>query len=191
MCQTTCEMGAVTVCAKWRNVRGYEDLYIVSDDGEVMGMERGKKLAQTTNFNGDPCVTLARAGRHSAIAVKRLVADAFVDDGPGRYLRHIDGDRTNNRADNLVWSISPHTPSKRELEDWIARGTCTVGRIARRYGAKEDTVQRWLRRYHLSVSDRYATCPSCGRTFVQRRAGQVYCSRACEMRADIARMREG
>lgn len=179
------------MCAKWKNVRGYEDLYIVSDDGEVVGMGRGRALSQTTNFNGDPCVTLARDGSKNTIAVKRLVADAFVDDGPGRYLRHIDGDRSNNRADNLAWSISPSVPSKGELEDWIARGTCTVRRIAKRYGAREATVQGWLRRYQLSVSDRYATCPSCGRTFVQRRAGQVYCSMACEMRADIASRRDG
>ncbi len=105
----------------WRPVLGYEGLYEVSDQGRVrsvdrtismirMGREcqtrrRGRTLMITVNDRGRPHVEFWKNGkRRPGIKVHRLVLEAFV--GPrseGLECCHWDGDRTNNRLENLRW----------------------------------------------------------------------------------------
>lgn len=72
----------------------------VCSDGTIIG-GRGKPLKQRLNEDGYFIVTVGRYPR-TAIAVHRLVADSFIGYKPeGFQVNHIDGDKTNNNADNL------------------------------------------------------------------------------------------
>lgn len=84
---------------EWRDTEfpGYQ----VSDTGEVVG-RRGRKL--TSSINGYGYLRVAISG-YGSRSVHYLVCTAFNGDRPGHgyWIRHLDGNKLNNRPDNLEW----------------------------------------------------------------------------------------
>ncbi|MBT2365235.1 HNH endonuclease [Streptomyces sp. ISL-10] len=79
--------------------------YVISADGRIQG-RRGKWLSATPgNKRGHLQVTLSLGTRKVQAAVHRLVALAFLGDPPTskHEVRHLNGDPTDNRAENLAW----------------------------------------------------------------------------------------
>lgn len=90
--------------AKWRDVPGYEGLYKVSDQGEVKSLRSGCMVAVIRG----QYVNLSKAGRMEKVKMCYLVARAFVRNEEMRpYVVHVNGDRRDHRAENLVWSEQP------------------------------------------------------------------------------------
>ena len=101
----------------WKPVVGFEDRYEVSNDGRVRsldmylngkgGMKRlckGRVKPLYRNNRGYVIVSLCRDNKAAYSLVHRLVAEAFISNPYGKpQVNHIDGDNTNNRADNLEW----------------------------------------------------------------------------------------
>ncbi len=100
---------------KWRDIKGYEGLYQVSDTGLVRSVDRmttgnrnrmlkGKLLSQGTNTFGYFVVALCKDGKARTKRVHRLVAEAFLPcDNERPYINHKDGNPQNNQVDNLEW----------------------------------------------------------------------------------------
>lgn len=103
----------------WKDIKGYEGLYQVSNLGNVRSIDRievkmncrgwksprkdkGKVLTPTDNGKGYRIVPLRKDGKKKNHYVHRLVAEAFCD-GQGDVVDHIDYDISNNRAENLRW----------------------------------------------------------------------------------------
>lgn len=100
----------------WKPVLGYEGSYEVSNLGRVRSLDRtrvfrdgrtrqypGVMLAGYVGTHGYAAVNLA-SGSTRTVVVHRLVATAFVPHTEGKdWVNHIDGDKLNNRADNLEW----------------------------------------------------------------------------------------
>lgn len=94
----------------WRPVMGYEGFYEVSDKGNVRriakgrGAQVGKILKQANGTNGYKQVTLSKDCNQLICRVHRLVAEAFIPRQDGKdYVNHINGDKTDNRVENLEW----------------------------------------------------------------------------------------
>lgn len=103
----------------WKEVTGYEEMYLVSDEGEVIALPRAvnvgwcvlhRKAHKLKSFlrgrNGllYEAVALTRDGKTKFMAVHRLVAEAFISNPNGyEEVNHIDKNTRNNHADNLEW----------------------------------------------------------------------------------------
>lgn len=106
---------SATMQEQWNPVSGYEGWYEVSNLGNVRSVDRivfhhrtgsakwkGKRLFQKANRNGYIMVTLVRQRKRMTFTVHKLVADAFIPNPRGvLYVDHVDGNRQNNRLDNL------------------------------------------------------------------------------------------
>ena len=95
---------------EWRDIKGYEGKYQVSNLGRVKSLKnckgncREKILKLRPNKNGYIRIELYIYGKNKKFPVHRLVAAAFIPN-PDNYkeVNHKDEDKTNNRVDNLEW----------------------------------------------------------------------------------------
>ena len=108
---------------KWRDIKGYEGMYQVSDEGEVRAVRSLRILKPWTQRSGYLNVGLSKGGGRKLHAVHRLVLKAFVGEPTeGQECCHNDGDPSNNHPDNLRWGT--HTENQ---ADRIPHGTDSRG----------------------------------------------------------------
>lgn len=101
----------------WKDIKGFEGYYQVSDDGQVRSVDRliyqknghplsykGHIMKQTLARNGYYVVNLRNGTKAHATHVHRLVAEAFIPN-PSMFqtVNHIDGNKLNNTISNLEW----------------------------------------------------------------------------------------
>lgn len=96
----------------FKDVKGYEELYQVSNLGRVKSLPKivGRRLrgetvlAQQRSRHGYYMVDLCTNGKRFNASVHRLVAEAFIPNPDNKpCVNHIDGDKANNCVDNLEW----------------------------------------------------------------------------------------
>ena len=158
---------------EWRDVPSYEGLYQVSNLGRVRGLDRvvpcsrwgsytvkGRILAPVPKPNGYLAVNLRRSGEMYTVHIHALVAQCFIGERPDGYTtNHVDGDKTNNRADNLEYCTpqqntyhASHTlgngPAKltneQAIQAYVMYKTqdVTMKQVARRFGVTAASVHR-------------------------------------------------
>ena len=113
------------VAHEWRIIPGTDGNYLVSDHGQVWSRPRRNTsggILTPTVTQGYLYVTLSVDGRTQTRRIHRLVLESFVGPANGLECRHLDGDKTNNRLDNLAWG----TRSENAL-DRVRHGTHSTG----------------------------------------------------------------
>ena len=97
---------------EWRDIKGYEGLYQVSNRGKVRSLNYGntgkiREISQRTNKGGYQDVTLHKNGKKKTLTVHRLAAIAFIPNPDNKpEVDHIDTNPSNNNVDNLRWVTS-------------------------------------------------------------------------------------
>ena len=100
---------------EWRDIKGYEGLYQVSNLGRVKSLNcRGHKgcigiLTPRLDGKGYEMVALYKEGKARNTKVHRLVAQAFIPN-PNNYpqVNHKDENKTNNNVKNLEWCTNEY-----------------------------------------------------------------------------------
>lgn len=154
---------------QWRSVVGYEGLYEVSDHGRVRRLGRraskrgGATVLAACHSRRYVCVCLCAANVSHTVNVHRLVASAFIANPDQRpEVNHKDGNKHNNRADNLEWVTKAENEAHAMLTGLkaIVRGSQngqsllneeTVLEARRRYARKETTLTAMAKEYGVSV----------------------------------------
>ena len=95
----------------WKDIKGYEGLYLISDNGEVKSLpkndgngNRERLLKFDEGKYGHKRVTLSYKNKQNRILVHRLVAETFIPKIEGKNLvHHINHDPRDNNINNLMW----------------------------------------------------------------------------------------
>ena len=89
----------------WKDIKGYEGKYQVSNLGNVKSLKRDKVMSPIVRRHGYFGVQLYDGkGKQKTYSIHRLVAQTFIDN-PNNYaeVNHKDENKTNNCVDNLEW----------------------------------------------------------------------------------------
>ena len=101
-------IGVTRMSNKYKDIKGYENLYRVNKQGDVYSLISNKVLK--TFYRGSrpdnkyKVVDLRTNGKRKTISVHRMVAEAFIpnpDNLP--CVNHKDGNKDNNCVENLEW----------------------------------------------------------------------------------------
>lgn len=100
----------------WKEIKGYEGFYEVSNTGKVRSLDRHiieprtgglrKKKGVILSFSKARygTVSLQKNGTRTPFLVHRLVADSFIEKIEGKdIINHKDFDKLNNNVENLEW----------------------------------------------------------------------------------------
>lgn len=93
----------MSIC-EWAKSPIHPELYSVSTNGDVRNDITGRILKPATDKHGYLYYVLCYQGDRRTVKAHRLVAEAWIpnpDNKPA--VDHINGDKTDNRADNLRW----------------------------------------------------------------------------------------
>lgn len=170
---------------QWKPVAGLEGAFEVSDHGRIRSVDRmvrfvdkagqeqhrlkrGKVIPAHKINSGYLVAHMSLDGRRVARTVHSIVAEAFIGPRPkGMDVCHNDGDRLNNRADNLRYDTRAGNHADRILHGTIYDGATAaklsvlavqlirdlsdgtdayIKRMAKAAGVTEKTVKRILRK---------------------------------------------
>jgi len=107
----------------WKDIPDFEGIYQVSNFGRVKSLERLTKNKQGTCLRKEKLLTLNISNKGYAkvklyntnknikktIFVHKLVGVCFLDNlNQYKEINHIDGDKLNNKMDNLEWCSRSH-----------------------------------------------------------------------------------
>lgn len=125
-------------------------LYWVFDDGSVLSVvgktPRVLKPGYRGNYLGMSIVD--RLGKLRGVYLHRLVAEAWHGmPASGQEVRHLDGDKLNNRPDNLAWGTR-----SQNMRDKEAHGTAPQGERHPQSKLTDSDVRRMRKMWDAGAS---------------------------------------
>ena len=149
----------------WKDIKGYEGSYQVSNLGRVKSLkyQKNRILKTILHNNNYYFVTLCNKDNCKNYSVHRLVAQAFIPN-PNNYpvVNHKDEDKSNNKADNLEWctieynnnygnhnkrvAVSNHIPILQfSKEDYLIKRWNSITEAAKELGINITNINNCLR----------------------------------------------
>jgi len=148
---------------EWRDIKGYEGLYQVSNLGRVRSLRFKKvRILKPWGSHGYKHIELCVNNSRFVTGVHRLVAEAFIPNPLNLpEVNHKDRNRSNNVLDNLEWvnrsqdvahayanGVLPrpthqNQPNQRKIKDVIEdKEYFSLREASRQTGHKRETIKR-------------------------------------------------
>ena len=149
---------ALIINEEWRDVVGFEGLYLVSNYGRVKRKSvcRGTDahiLSINTSARGYVVYNLYRNQKGHPRCAHRLVAEAFLERVDGKeYVNHIDGNKSNNFVGNLEW-CTPGENVRHAIRTGLLNPNPTKQSLDMAHKAKRRPIARSDGKEYGSVSD--------------------------------------
>ena len=138
---------------KWKEIKGYEGKYIISNYGEVISLPRYKQNNSKLQYvepkeikryvnpkNGYVYVQLWNNSKYKNIRLHKLVARTFIPNPKNLpQVNHIDGNKLDNSIENLEWCDCKYNIN----EAW------KIGLNKKRFG-RENNRSRKVEQYDLN-----------------------------------------
>ena len=115
---------------EWRKVvgnHGWEENYLVSDDGRVFSLISNRELKPYAKSRGygykrrDYTVSITHNGKHRHPKISRMVAMAFIPNPLNKeQVNHIDGNPLNNHVSNLEWTTDQEN-RQHAVDNWLTK----------------------------------------------------------------------
>ena len=119
----------------WRDIKGYEGLYKVSDTGAIKSLPRNgtvnheRILKPKVDKDGYLTITLRKNDKPKTFRIHRIVAQSFIPNYHNKtQVNHIDGNKSNNNVNNLEWC----TALENQRHAWV------TGLQSKRFGEDND-----------------------------------------------------
>ena len=145
---------------EWRDVKGFESLYKVSNYGLVKRNSDGH-IVPVRYRNDQPVLNLTKNKKQWCRSLHHLVAEAFIENHLNcKYVIHLDRDRTNNRVDNLMWACTEKKIYGVGIND-IGITYDSNGKKCASYIAWSSMLQRCYQEQSLKKRPRYRGCSVC------------------------------
>ena len=164
----------------WKDVKGYEGIYQISNYGEVKALEikriNGKNsfytkkeqiLKKTKTTTGYYKVELTKDKKRKSFKVHRLVAIAFIPNPMNKpNVNHIDGKVLNNYVENLNWCTQKENmihanvfnlrkkkiSKEQELEIIkMYLSKTQTNQISKKFNVSKPTVLKILKKYNIKL----------------------------------------
>ena len=135
------------------------DNYIISDEGIIKNIVTDRIINPWLNNNGYRYVTLNLEGTRKNYRVHRLVAEKFIPN-PNNLpqVNHKDGNKQNNKIDNLEWCDSSYN-----VQHAIKQGLIPLGVNNKRSKLSQEDVD--YIKHHYIKRDKEFGCAGLGRRF--------------------------
>lgn len=89
----------------WHDIKGYENLYQVSNLGKVKSKKTGRFIKAKKNNRGYLTVGLSKNKKQKWFLIHRMVAENFYSNyDKSMHVYHRDGNKTNNNIENLTFN---------------------------------------------------------------------------------------
>lgn len=153
--------GVAMIKEEWKDIKGYEGLYQVSNMGRVKSLDRYRKNGIDENNicfikgkilspakqkdSGYMFVSLSKNRKTKGFRVHRLVAEAFIPN-PNKYkcVNHKDENKQNNKVDNLEWCTYKYNLNYgTKIDRYKKTMRLNYGRQINQYDLQGNFIKKW------------------------------------------------
>lgn len=143
----------------WKDLTGYIGIYQVSNNGRIKSLSRKivrkngqiaivkeKILKSKKDRYGYFFIVLSNNNIRKTILVHRLVAAAFIPNPENKpCIDHIDGNRTNNHADNLRWVTAKENSNNYNAPNtYKGKKINKGGKAVLQYDLEGNFIKEWV-----------------------------------------------
>lgn len=142
---------------EWKNIKGYENLYQVSNYGRIKSLKKHSIFNNRTyptkilkchiNTKKYLDIELCRCNKSHRYRIHRLVAEHFIPNPENKpQVNHIDCDKSNNKTNNLEWcnnSENQQHAFKNGLNTRKKYGDSPRAKKVNQYNLNGDFIKTW------------------------------------------------